>query len=129
MLLMTAPHYNSIKQRLQLEGYNVADLEQTGRLVFQDAGQLVAKFFVDEVLDESYFKASLGHMIEKARWRNGNRPVRIFGEIVSLIWEGNPKVTLRMEELWSQVIEQYSVPLLCAYALHGHKRGGSLSRC
>jgi hypothetical protein len=40
---------------------------------------------------------------------------------VSLIWQSRQQATLRLEELWNDVIQEHSVPLLCAYALAGTK--------
>jgi hypothetical protein len=47
--------------------------------------------------------------------------VRIFGEMVDLVWKSNLQSTQRLEELWNEVIEAHSVPLLCAYSLAGTK--------
>jgi hypothetical protein len=47
--------------------------------------------------------------------------VRVFGEMVSLIWQSRQRATERLEELWNQVIQEHSVPLLCAYALAGNR--------
>jgi len=38
--------------------------------------------------------------------------------MVSQLRTGNLTATTRLEELWSEVIDKYSVSLLCAYALH-----------
>jgi hypothetical protein len=55
------------------------------------------------------FKTKLARLIEKAKLGNGLRKhglVRIFGEMVDLIWGPHPTATERLEE----------VPLLCALA-------------
>jgi hypothetical protein len=47
--------------------------------------------------------------------RAGFPRLRVFGEIVGLLW---PSVTaLRLERLWCDLLEQYRVPLLCGYRL------------
>ena len=48
---------------------------------------------------------------------DGRRPVRVFGEMVDLIWKEHPGATSQLEELWNDVISTHSVPLLCAYSL------------
>jgi hypothetical protein len=35
------------------------------------------------------------------------------------MWTTNLKATERLEQLWNEVIEVHSVPLLCAYSLSG----------
>lgn len=61
-------------------------------------------------------------MIDKARTHSRrNRSVRVFGEMVDLIWISNPEATLRLEELGNEVIESHSVTVLCAYSVGGNK--------
>lgn len=45
--------------------------------------------------------------------------VRVFGEIVSLLRGTNLPATTRLEELWSQAIDNHSVSVMCTYALCG----------
>src|SRR6202035_3526473 len=73
-------------------------------------------------IDEHRFKAKIGAMIEKAKEGGGDkkpRPVRVFGEMVDLIWKSDPKTTERLEQLWNEVIKTHSATLLCAYSLSG----------
>ncbi len=69
------------------------------------------------IVDEHQFKTIIGTLIQKVKTRNPGRKVRLFGEMVSVVWQISPKGTQRLEELWNEVIERHSVPLLCAYAL------------
>ena len=75
----------------------------------------------DGIIDHHRFKTTVGHLIEKGRAASSNGEVRVFGEMVDLIWVPNPKATQRLEELWNQVIALYSVPLLCAYSPGGSR--------
>jgi hypothetical protein len=91
-------------------------------LVFADAEDVLATFLLDGMIDEHRFKTGLGSMIDTARQHRGRtRPVRVFGEMVDLIWISNPEATLRLEELGNEVIESYSVTVLCAYSVGGSK--------
>lgn len=125
LLVMTKDHSKPIRKRLEEEGFNLRALEKAGLLTCEDAEDLLSTFMTDGVPDERLFKAKIGRMIEKAKASGGNRPhreVRVFGEMVDLIWKANPNETQRLEELWNEVIEEHSVPLLCAYALAGTER-------
>ena len=63
-------------------------------------------------------------MIENAKRFDGKlRAVRVFGEMVDLLWQSDARITQRIEELWNEVIEAHSVPLLCGYSLAGIKPG------
>lgn len=124
LLVMTADHCEPIRQRLAEQGFNLNEIEASGQLVCEDANDLLLTFVFDGIIDEHKFKTKLGGMIEKAKAGAGNgtnRPVRVFGEMVDLLWKSSPRTTQRLEELWNQVISAHSVPLLCAYSLAGTK--------
>jgi len=122
LLVLSEAHYEPVRERLTRQGFDLADLESTGHLACEDARTLLGTFMFDGIIDEHKFKTNIGGMIEtaKAGSLNGKqRQVRVFGEMVDLIWTPNPKATERLEELWNQVIRAHSVPLLCAYSLSG----------
>jgi MEDS: MEthanogen/methylotroph, DcmR Sensory domain len=122
ILVVTAKHSHVIRRRLEQEGFNVPELQESGRLVFADAEDVLASFLLDGRIDEHRFKTGLGSMIDTARQHRGRtRPVRVFGEMVDLIWISNPDATLRLEQLGNEVIESHSVTVLCAYAVGGSK--------
>jgi hypothetical protein len=124
ILVMTAAHSGPIRRRLEQEGLHLNDVEATGQLVCHDAENLLSEFLFDGIIDEHKFKTTLGSIIEKAKGGDGattNRPVRVFGEMVDLLWTTNLKATERLEQLWNEVIEAHSVPLLCAYTLAGSR--------
>lgn len=125
ILIMAASHCQPIRERLQREGFNLHELETTGQLICGKAEDLLSTFLFDGIIDEDRFKTIFGGMIEQAKNFNGKRrSVRVFGEMVDLLWKSDPRITERIEELWNEVIEAHSVPLLCAYSLAGTKPGG-----
>ena len=117
ILVMTRGHFRPVRHQLSAEGFNLATLEAAGQLICCDADSLLSKFMFDGILDELKFKTIIGDLIQKAKQSGGNRPVRVFGEMVDLIWTAHPVATQRLEELWNQVVKTHSVPLLCAYSL------------
>jgi hypothetical protein len=53
-------------------------------------------------------------VLKRALARPG--PVRIFGEMVALLWDaGNAGAAVDLEALWNELGRQYSFSLLCAY--------------
>ncbi len=106
-------------ERLKRSGFDVEGLAEIGELVCEEAEKLLSSFMFDGIIDEYVFKWKIAGMIERAKAAGGERPVRVFGEMVSLIWQSRQQVTERLEELWNEVIQEYSVPLLCAYNLAG----------
>jgi len=122
ILVLTAKHADLIRQRLEQEGYEVAELLKSRQLVIADAEDLLATFF----LDEQRFNIGIGSLIDTARAVRGHtRSVRVFDEMVDLIWISNLQAVLRLEELGNEAIESHSVTMLCAYSL-GHGRPTSL---
>jgi hypothetical protein len=124
ILVMTADHRDSITLRLLTEGFDVDALQQSGRLAIMLAEDLLAQFLVDGVPDEDLFKALLSKMIAKSRSSTGKGAlgqVRVFGEMVSLLWNADLHATISLEEMWSRLIDEHSVSLMCTYALGGRK--------
>ncbi len=69
---------------------------------------------VDGAPDPSRFSDAVGSLVAEAA--AGGRRVRVFGEMVALLWEaGNVAATLRLEELWNDLGEDQAFSLLCAY--------------
>ena len=121
ILIMSADHFESIKLRLQLEGFSAEFYEGSGQLICVTAEDLLATFILSGELDEELFKSTIGHLIERAKATVPNerpRKVRVFGEMVSQLRNSDMVATTRLEELWDEVIKEHSVALLCTYALH-----------
>lgn len=119
LLIMLKHHAGPIRTRLEAEGFNLVLREAAGQLICADAPTLLSTFFENGQLNEPVFKTQIGNMIQEAKGKSGGRPVRVFGEMVDLLWKDNLKTTQRLEELWNDVIQAHSVPLLCAYSLAG----------
>ena len=118
ILVVTAAHADGIRQRLQWEGFNITELQESGKLVFADAYDTLASVLSDGRIDEHKFRTDFAILIDTARY-GSKRPVRVFGEMVNLIWVSNPEATLRLEELGNEIIQSHSVTVLCAYSLGG----------
>jgi hypothetical protein len=121
LLVMEQDHCEPIRQQLQESGFDLADLESTGQLICKAAEELMATFIFDGIIDEYVFKSRIAGLIQTAKDASATGQVRVFGEMVNLLWTENPKATHRLEELWNDVIKLHSVPLLCAYALGGNR--------
>jgi hypothetical protein len=124
ILIVTEDHRSAVRRYLKSDG-RVEALEASGQLMFLDAAELMSTFMIDGNPDPKIFKAGIRTLIEQASRdeRTGrNREVRLFGEIVSLLWPSNSPAAERLEELSNEVIKEYSIPILCAYSLNGPGR-------
>lgn len=125
VLVITGEHERALREYLAVDGFDLPALERTGQLVWMDALELLSTFLFDGIIDELVFSNKVGGLIRTAMSSGGkSRPVRVFGEMVNLLWTDSPHATERLEQLWNTVIAEHEVPLLCAYAL-----GGSRATC
>jgi MEDS: MEthanogen/methylotroph, DcmR Sensory domain len=125
ILIVTEAHREAIRRYLEAD-FNVHTLEVSGQLSFLDAAELLSFFMVDGKPDPKLFKDGIRTLIERAQRdeRMGrNREVRLFGEMVSLLWPANSTAAERLEELGNEVTEEYSISILCAYSMSGPGRG------
>ncbi len=118
VLVMTAAHRDSITLRLAREEFDIEALQRSGRLVCVLAEDLLAEFMRDGMPNEVVFNAAVAKLITDCRASTGSSQgrVRVFGEMVSLLWDENLRATISLEEMWNEIIDQYSVSLLCTYA-------------
>jgi signal transduction histidine kinase len=83
-----------------------------------DAAETLSKFMVEGSPEPALFARVIGDII--ARAAEGGQCVRIFGEMVALLWaDGNYDAAIRLEELWNYLQETYSFSLFCSYPMNG----------
>ena len=85
------------------------------KLIFSDAEELLSKFLVNDWPNALRFRQVIGAMVAQARQHG---PVRIFGEMVAILWAGGKaQAAIHLEELWNKLIAEQSFALLCGYPL------------
>ncbi len=118
LIVATEPHRDAFVERLRRNGSNVDAAVASGQLTMLDAQQTLLRFMVGDEPDWTRFRATLGPAIERCRGTTGGARVRVFGEVVDLLWRaGNRAAAIRLEELWNDLGRQQSFTLLCAYAM------------
>jgi signal transduction histidine kinase len=115
LVLATPAHAAGIRSRLALRGFGAG----TPGLKVADAEETLALFTTGPMLDEAACVASIESLLDEAcRGRGRGTTVRVFGEMVDLLWSsGRGVAALRLEEIWNEVSERYSIALICGYAL------------
>ena len=87
------------------------------KVVYLDAPELLSAFMVDDWPNQTRFDATVGRMVQQAALSG---PVRIFGEMVSVLWaEGKTRAAIRLEELRNELATRHAFSLLCAYPMSG----------
>jgi hypothetical protein len=117
VLIATTPHLAAIETRLRALGFDVDGLKMWGQLTVLDAFRLLSGFMVNGAPDRALFKTIVAQIVRQARAEGRYPRVRMYGEMVELLWRDNRSATARLEELWNEVVETHSVSLLCGYSL------------
>ncbi len=113
VVIATASHREAIESHLWHSG--VADLFP-GRYCGLDAGETLDTFLADGWPHEASFLSTMGRVL--LREARGAHRIRVFGEMVTLLWEnGGPTAAVRLERLWNRLAEMQSFSLLCAYPM------------
>jgi hypothetical protein len=117
ILIMTRAHCDSITRRMEGEGFDLRALQSKGQLVCIVAEDLLPQLMDGDLPDEKSFKAIVSGLVCSVRNSANGAKVRVFGEMVSLLWNNNLPAALRLEELWNDIIEAHSIALMCTYDL------------
>jgi signal transduction histidine kinase len=118
LVLATASHLNSLRERLREQKIDNEQLEVDGRFVALDAEKVHVDLTVDGVLCRERFNQFFGSLLSQAR--DAHRPIRVFGELVAVLWAlGKYATAIQVEELWNGLKSQTPFSLFCAYPLQG----------
>src|SRR5687767_6470225 len=117
LVVATAEHRAGIAERLRARGLlDVAGSHDA--YLSLDASETLSQFLIDGEVDAARFTEVIGSVISRAA--AGGRPVRVFGEMVSLlVADGHPDAALRLEERWNdlQAHLPHAFSLFCAYPM------------
>lgn len=116
IVVATPAHRAAFERALIASGVDVAGAVAAGRYVSFDAGELLATFMVDGVPDQAGFEREVGAVLE--RMTAAGHTLRIYGEMVALLWEGGDAASaVALEDFWNEISSRYDFELLCAYRL------------
>jgi hypothetical protein len=114
IVVASKAHRDGADERLIRSGIDVDAFKSCGQYVALDASETLAKIIVDRVPDPTRFDEVIGSVVAKSK--ECGRHVRIFGEMVALLWdEDNSKAALKLEACWNELQKKHSFSLRCAY--------------
>ncbi len=115
IVVATNAHLDRLDNQLRETGLDLAHFRADDRYITISAEGLLPRFMVDDWPDEARFHEVLGEIV--ARARRGGRPVRVFGEMVAVLWSRRRyKAAIRLEHLWNDLILAGQFRLLCGYS-------------
>ena len=121
IVVATPPHREQLDARLRAHGVDLATACAQGQYVALDAAETLAQFTVNGWPEAQRFADVVGGIIARAGSQYPH--VRVFGEMVALLWAaGHGDATLQLEALWHDLTKTYAFALLCAYPIRGFVR-------
>jgi signal transduction histidine kinase len=109
---------DALDAQLRDDHLDVDALAASGRYVSLDASETLATFMVDRRPDAERFSQVVGGIV--ARAAQSGRTVRVFGEMVAILWaEGNHDAALQLEDLWNDLGRNQCFTLFCGYPMEG----------
>jgi hypothetical protein len=115
VVVATPRHRLSLDAWLGWAGVDVAAAGASRSYVELDAAEALGAFMVNGWPDAAGFWQLFSPLVQEAA--KAGRQIRIFGEMVSLLWEsGQVAAAIDVEALWNEIGARYSFTLLCGYA-------------
>jgi hypothetical protein len=122
IVVATADHGAAIDAALMQHGHDAALLRSRGRYLAIDAAMALASFMMGGVPDADRFSEGVGSIIDAAT--SDLSKVRVFGEMVALLWDGgNVAAAVQLESYWNDFAEGREFALMCAYPARALESG------
>lgn len=117
IVIATPPHRQGLSQRLQANGLDLLSAHVRGKYVAVDAAETLAQCLRGGSLDHELFARTVGSLIKQVE--KGQKRIRIFGEMVALLWQqDNPETALLLETFWNELHSTaHPFSLFCAYPM------------
>jgi hypothetical protein len=114
VVIATAAHRRAFEARLRQAGVDLAAAGRSGSYLALDASDTVRVLMPGGRLDRDAFDRVVGGLIRRAGQQG--RPVRAYGEMVTLLWEaGLVNAAVQLEELWDALGLRHAFSLFCGY--------------
>jgi len=116
IVMATTAHRDAIDASLRAAQVDLAAAAAADRYVSVDATALLDGFMAGGAPGAALFGESIGRAI--ARAGAGGRSVRIFDEVVALLWDrADVTSAVTLENLWDELAAAHEFELLCAYPM------------
>ncbi len=116
IVIATQPHRTSLEAQLRVNGLDLATACAHNQYISLDAATILSQFIVEGEISSKRFSEVVESLIIRAA--HGQRHIRIFGEMVALLWaEGKRATAIHLEECWNDLADSHTFSLFCAYPL------------
>jgi MEDS: MEthanogen/methylotroph, DcmR Sensory domain len=114
IVVATAAHRAALDGWLEAAGADVSAARNRGSFIALDAAETMRRFLIGDRPDPGGFEQAMGGLIRQAG--AAGRPVRVYGEMVALLWEaGHVNAAIELEGLWNELGQRLPFSLWCGY--------------
>ena len=118
IVIATPSHGEAFALHLCAHGIDAGSALRDKRLIFCDAGEVLARFMLHGWPDHERFQAIVEPLLMEIEAHAGSAGVRAYGEMVDLLWNaGQSAAAARLEQLWNELLGRHSFSLFCAYQI------------
>jgi hypothetical protein len=118
ILVSTLPHWNAIRGRLEAEGVSVEAVRKRGQLTVVDADECLTRFMRDAMPDPPVFNGVFGDVVVRARAERSYQKVRVWGEMVNVLWErGDAAASMNLEDLFNELGKKRDIAIFCSFLM------------
>lgn len=118
ILVATATLRAEILRELTDRSLDVDGLQRSHDLLLLDANEILSTFMIAGRPDAAKFRTRMCKAIRRVRRDRTDCTVRIFGQMVDVLWQnGERDAAIRLEMLWNQLAQIEAFSLLCGYAM------------
>jgi anti-sigma regulatory factor (Ser/Thr protein kinase) len=114
IVIATEPHLRTFDSALVNAGIDPVAARADERLLTLDAATMLTRVIRNGRPERAAFLSTMGTVVRCAA--EDGRSVRVFGEMVSLLWNrGDVIGAIELETLWNELRRELRFSLLCAY--------------
>ncbi len=114
VVVATSQHRKALLETLRAMGLDPDEPPVAGHLILLDAKKTLRSFTTGSGLDLDRFLAGVGQCVIDAG--ADGAPVRVFGEMVSLLWEaGDVEGAIVLEAMWNGLAAKLDFEVMCGY--------------
>jgi len=119
ILYPTVTHWDAICRLLEADGVDVQAAQQRGQLTVVDASEVLSSFMRNDMPNPAEFEVLVADVVGEARAGGRYQSVRIWGEIVDLLWQrGNVTASMSLEDLFDELVaRKRECSIFCSFQM------------
>jgi hypothetical protein len=126
IVVATVTQRAEIIRELTDRSLSVTELQRSHDLLLLDAEETLSAFMKEGTPDAHEFRDRMCQAIETVCQGRTSWTVRIFGQMVDVLWQrGERQAAIRLELLWNQLARAEAFSLLCGYAIGSFYKASS----